>query len=596
MVGGAFVGPRLEDLKGATLLVGSALSGHKANGLPSGTIVSEKIFERLLAIAGLDYNRFWRWARTTPFEQLLNDHPEPQRLEEVIRRNYSVQVANVFQNKLAMLASNGHVGAIVTTNYDCCLEIALERAKVSARVVVEPNEPVGPGEIPVFKIHGSVERVDHPLVLSLRQEGAMLDQKASLFRRLCDGRAVYVLGYSGRDFDICPVLLSSGYASLYWLERPTSSGMVDPFALSANLRFAIEHPQEVPGFSLVLGEFQDVLNIRADYIPAQNADAVVDEIFAGQASDPNAYALWAAALLQAISCRTAAEEVLRRFRPANLKEEAQALHLRSDLEERRGAYRTSERTLREVVRQQKKLRDWDEAVRANVQRAWRMFTGAYPLAFAYAYLRAAFHVEWLKLARPAGADVALANARIAYLRVLAWSMMQFVPKAGTVLKSPWVRRRISSKASPALDTFHQKGLWQEYHLLSNQLTKLGVRDGVFVSGKVVPASFGFWQLGNLVGDAAAFRQGPASNPGRAQLLLDGLREYGLYPEYWKFFWEFRGLIAPIPGNSHTAQKALDAYDRCELSVLGHLLNRRRRRTLKREANVHHQGSAETGNP
>lgn len=69
----AFSGPRVRDLPGATLLIGSALSGDQLNGLPAGMQISEKIVDRMLGFAGMTRNEIWDWDWGTPFEQLLND-------------------------------------------------------------------------------------------------------------------------------------------------------------------------------------------------------------------------------------------------------------------------------------------------------------------------------------------------------------------------------------------------------------------------------------------------------------------------------------------------------------------------------------------
>lgn len=579
----AFRGPRLRDLRGATLLIGSGLSGHRDNGLPAGGQVAERIFERLLSYPGLDRARFWRWAWTTPFEQLLNDHPFPDEVQAVFRRVYNSARVNPFQRRLAELALNGHVGAIVTTNYDCCIEGALAAAGVAFQVVVDPADAVPPGTIPVFKIHGSADR-GQPLVLNLGHEGMLPPWKDALLRRLCEGADVYVLGYSGRDFDICPTLLSANYQTLSWLETPSRGDQPDdPFAFSAHVRYALENPALVPRFELVLGYFGDVLDESAPWVPAANADAVVDEMFAREKVSPNAFRLWSATLFQAISCRAAAERVLPTVVAGTASETLRALHLLSDLGERAGAYLASERALAEVARRREASGEWDEAVRAAAQRAWRLFTGAHLPGFLAARLRLARMVRSLERTKPAGADLALARARLAYVNLLAASMLRFVPGGRAAMRVGAIRRRLGATLGPALDAFRGRGLWQERYLLANQAKELGVEDVAGSIDRVLPASFGFGQLGNLVGDTSAYRRSGRDDPGRALLLLDGLREYGLGPEYWKFYHEFREQVRTLPGNTHSAADALRAYRACELGALGRWIHRRKVGDLRREA-------------
>ncbi|MVT55799.1 hypothetical protein GPL17_35980 [Bradyrhizobium yuanmingense] len=570
----SITGPRLQDLHGATLLIGSGLSGEASNGLPAGGIVAAAIFERLFAYSGRqDGQTIWRrWAWSTPFEQLLNGHPDPDMLDEVFRLSYAGTTLNEWQIKLAHLVREGHVGAIITTNYDCCLEAALAQADVDYLAVVLEQDKPRPEQLPFFKIHGSVDRREEPLVLSLRQEGMLAPWKEELFRALCRDKPVYVIGYSGRDFDICPVLLDTAYRDLYWLDLPDRTPTPDVHELSANLRFAVEHPEKVKRFSRVRGTFSDLLDIKNEFIPARDGQSVVDRVFAQSSRDAFAYGLWAAELFQAISCRSVAQDVFDRLEPPDAAGRARVLQLRSDLEERRGAYRTSAATLSRVAKEYEALEDWNEAIRASVQIAWRMYTGLWLGKFLMACWRASRYVAFVRKKRCPALDETLAESRLAYLMVLRYAALKQLPVIRKLVRLPAVRRRILARASPGLAAFRARGLWQEHYLLAKQLEGLRLADDAATRHRLLPSTLGFGQLGNLVGDASAYRNGVARTSSRSEALLDGLSVYGLDPEYWKFHSEVRQDLTPEARHIHTATKALEAYGRCQLGISAYILN------------------------
>lgn len=569
----SFPGPRLRDLRETTLLVGSGLSGAEVNGLPAGGVLAKEIFSRLFSYSNrFDRDLFWDWGWTTPFEQILNEHPDPKNLEDVFRIYYSTDRLNQWQISLAECAHAGHVGAIITTNYDCCLEHALGGANVPFSTLVGPRDNIKPGSIPLFKVHGSVDRRDEPLVLSLRQEGILQEWKEATFRRLCSGKQIYVVGYSGRDFDICPVLFDTDYAWIHWLELPPKNGKLDTHSISAHLRFAVENPDRIPRFALVHGFFNDLLDVRKPIERATNASEIVNRIFEGEISDPEAYKLWAADMFQAISCRTAAEKILEHVHGHTPAYAARKLQLRSDMEERQGAYRTSAKTLQAVTAAWEIQNEWDGAVRSTILTAWRLITGAYLVGFLIAKVKASRYVARAKRDHASSLDAPLADARIAYLNILTWALMLYIPKGRKLFQHRFVRDRILAAAIPALETFRERGLWQEHYLISKQLQGFGLTAEGAGSHKLLPATLGFGQLGNLVGETSIYRQTRQRNAQRSKFLLDGLRLYGLHPEYWKFYYDVRNELVALPGNYHTAWDALRSYRQCQLSILSHFLN------------------------
>jgi hypothetical protein len=115
---------------------------------------------------------------------------------------------NLGHHLLVWLAHH-HGTPVITTNFDCFLEDAARAQDLEP--VVSCPERAGPfrplaagnGQIPIWKLHGSADKVD-----SLRSQAADLVRSsypplASLFDQL---PRVFIVGYSGRDFDIFPLI------------------------------------------------------------------------------------------------------------------------------------------------------------------------------------------------------------------------------------------------------------------------------------------------------------------------------------------------------------------------------------------------------
>ena len=109
---------------------------------------------------------------------------------------------------IAALAATGFLRAVVTTNFDRLIELAIDAAGAHASVYCAPedferlsnqlvDEPA-PVAIPVIKVHGSVDRAA-TMVDTLRPKAL----EAALTRLFCN-HAVLVVGFSGADLAYDP--------------------------------------------------------------------------------------------------------------------------------------------------------------------------------------------------------------------------------------------------------------------------------------------------------------------------------------------------------------------------------------------------------
>src|SRR6266446_182036 len=134
----------------------------------------------------------------------------------------------------------GAVSAIITTNYDLAFDSCLMPHRHVVTTITEEAESEeflsGPRHTRAyFKIHGSAEPgKEHTLAFTLGHEGLLDPWKRGLLRELLYGRCLIVLGYSGRDWEICPELARSTQpTAVYWLRRGRSSQAKE---LSSNAR------------------------------------------------------------------------------------------------------------------------------------------------------------------------------------------------------------------------------------------------------------------------------------------------------------------------------------------------------------------------
>ncbi|HEU0047882.1 MAG TPA: SIR2 family protein [Nitrososphaera sp.] len=210
-----------------SLLVGSGISLWEPSNLPTGQQFSHALLAAL----------FWdeadaqmiELANKVPFENIMDLCPSDRKLEALVRQQYDVYRPNELHATLAKAIAEGYVESVVTTNYDGCLDKALSNQLAcpiglqmgSVRRVVgfddaEPEGSLGPGCY-YFKIHGSTDnRAPGSLIFKLRDEGALLPWKRKLLSSLWRGRVLFIIGYSGLDFEISPVIPLTRPANVTW--------------------------------------------------------------------------------------------------------------------------------------------------------------------------------------------------------------------------------------------------------------------------------------------------------------------------------------------------------------------------------------------
>jgi hypothetical protein len=144
--------------------------------------------------------------REAAFEHIMEACPYQEHLRKVLASLYSSDVPNPCHRTIAELVADRKVRHIITTNYDLCLDAALRTLDVQ-RVLTEPDkENIDLARPVYFKIHGCASKPDS-LMFSLTAEHTMVRWKRDLLERLVGDAILITIGYSGRDFEICPELI-----------------------------------------------------------------------------------------------------------------------------------------------------------------------------------------------------------------------------------------------------------------------------------------------------------------------------------------------------------------------------------------------------
>src|SRR5581483_12022238 len=112
------------------------------------------------------------------------------------------------------------ISAIITPNYDQAIDDCFRQKQdilFSDACCKRFNKNPRGGIL--FKIHGSI---NHPksMIYTIEQEKRLSLSKTETLQNILKDKILIVIGYSGRDFDICPLITSKkvyGYKKVVWL-------------------------------------------------------------------------------------------------------------------------------------------------------------------------------------------------------------------------------------------------------------------------------------------------------------------------------------------------------------------------------------------
>jgi hypothetical protein len=558
---------------GCTALLGSRISSWKPSGLPAGEDVTGSL-ARLLSRPLVNARTIEALIGRTAFEHAMQACPEDAKdtLADNLVRLYGQTVPNPVHQAVAALIEIGVVRHVVTTNYDDGIEQACAQhggSRTSAvQVVVYPGSTVDLDRPVIFKIHGCavgdsrrLAGVERSAVFCLAQEGLLRGWKRDLLASLLADTSLFVCGYSGLDFEICPEIHALGTQ----IERVVWNSFKDPralgTALTPNARRVLSHTR---GVALV-GDMRKILSelVRPGLAGLASATGSPPRDVTGDLVDGlsewhlNA---WRLSLFSSIGCATEGVRLAQemtldagpdpRRRWTGLHGMGQALFHQGSYECSAGWYLRAAKVARDNGLEAEEFRaemDAAEAERAGGRwiRAWRRRERA-----------KAFHPG------PTHFGVYLRRALLAKRPYKMARSLHLVPKQ--------LRTSLETMLRAAAKGAVESGAWLDYQQCISIAEELGLdRDLVFAGlARPLESQAGYRHLGYFVAECHSIRKVIDEGhevPDVSELVwrLDRLWELGAGAESYKFAAAIERLHGKGTLSRVQQRRAAEMRRRCE---------------------------------
>lgn len=156
-----------------------------------------------------------------------------------MKRLFAGAEPNTNHSLIANLLEKRKISSLITTNYDECIEIAYQRLFNRALRPIKQGAELTTSNAPhLFKLHGSISDPRKKIINTLSQESKGLPfWKVECLSSLLSDRDVLFVGYSGYDFDICPLLLKMPIRNIYWCTKGSHNSSVSYEASAVIMKF-----------------------------------------------------------------------------------------------------------------------------------------------------------------------------------------------------------------------------------------------------------------------------------------------------------------------------------------------------------------------
>lgn len=455
----------------------------------------------------------------------MHCYPGQASLRAALARLYDIDKSNNIHHSLGRSLAHGAIAGLITPNYDRGFEAALVGSPWVHVVTRERDfSRATPDAGVCFKIHGTAQRdLADTLVYDLEGEGRLPDWKRTLLCKMVAQRVVVCIGYSGRDFDICPELAESAKpARVVWLQ-PTR-GDLQPNA---------ERVLRRQGGVLVLGDLLHLLCTLLD--PALHVERCSSPRFdlagllAAEGLDK-----WRLRVLDWMACGAVAPRLI----PTTEMAEVDRRHIVRSMWGHVGRYRAAARdTQAEAM-----LPCADESERLTrllgAAGAWFLHGSHWR---AWRLLR---QVERTATAAAVNDDVCVAIAETRMMmamrvaQVAGWLNDSNRLRRGILA---WLRRPLVPLYQNALTLLGGRGAWNRLEALQHNAERLGMSDRHSLP---LPSSDGYRSLGLIAMDVISTRDRLRRAPWRlsaekiaaARRCAEKAELYGWNHEAWKANW------------------------------------------------------------
>lgn len=217
----------ISELKECDLVIlaGSVISSWEPTCLFSGRQFTDEMFKILFPPTFVDSDSIERnileeLFKRVPFEHLLERYPNRDKLASVLSRAFSIENFNPIHKVLAKALIDSRIKALITTNYDLCLDKVLSCYQDHEYLLIIAKDDIKndiKNKKLYFKIHGSAD--DSPggcLVFVLTHESILPRWKRKILWKILNQRILIIVGYSGSDFEICPDIERIPLKQIVW--------------------------------------------------------------------------------------------------------------------------------------------------------------------------------------------------------------------------------------------------------------------------------------------------------------------------------------------------------------------------------------------
>ena len=235
--------------RGVTMLVGSWISSCGPFEPPGATlpdggswngIIWQQFFGSRTIEASAPLDQLRNDFRQLPFEALMQCYQDRGEIRSELQHLYGGWAHNRIHEALVNALAMRRIQSIITTNYDLGLDHCLRPEQRIATVYDQSTFETyrllhSSGYAPYYKIHGTaLEQCERSIICDLGSEKRLTGWRFELLQECLQERTLIVVGYSGRDFDICPDLSwRTAQAETVWFAR-------DPDKLSPMARQLLE--------------------------------------------------------------------------------------------------------------------------------------------------------------------------------------------------------------------------------------------------------------------------------------------------------------------------------------------------------------------
>ena len=539
------------------LLVGSGVSIWSPTRLPTGVELSQAIARATLAsraaTKGLfaDPN-FGSQFRELPFEVVMQQCPRLESARCELAEIFADAESNAAHKAIAISLAEGRLSHVVTTNYDRGIEAALPSGAAVAQVVRAEDSTSGHV---CFKIHGDAGKSGgNGMVVALSDERALPQWKWELLSRVVDGNTLVLVGYSGRDFEICPALERMHPRAVWW-------NTLSAVGLPVGCRRVLERHHG----TLVLCDMRELLQGVLGPI-----DPLVRE--AGRAGcrdwprlDAVALSIWGVGILNRLGYPAVAMELALEIEPSVVGTDVEAQYWahRADAAHQGAQYREAARMYETAA----------GLVQSTDTSRYRRF-----LLSASDNLRCCGRVlHGYRALKRANADADRDAAVVAVAGTKALLFLRHGYQLARVL--PWLQRRLRRRAQTLIEQVRRDLLQSGEYFDFQQLALWAQRFGLDLSltappdlYAALPVEEGYRQLGYTMAEMMAFRDSvllgkrewSSAAEDEALRLVALATSRGILAEAWKLHYLLARKSSAARGKHFMA--ALGLFLRCQYNI------------------------------